>query len=279
VGIFPFAYEGSDATWEPLGVALAELLVTDLAITGRLNVLERAHVQTLLDELAIAEAGYVEQATAARSGRLLGSGHIVQGRFSIDAAQRIDVDAALVEVGPPGSERVEAIAREDAVERLFDLEKELALDLHAEMGIQLTPAEVALVSERQTESVQALLAFGRGLAAQDAGDFARAAEQFGEATMLDPAFSMAANRRASVSAAAMASGNAGTRQISGNATRLSRQRAAVAALRAAPASVRQRMLQRLASRQRAVLAEVLGQDRIGTTILLEVLFRRPGGEE
>ena len=276
VGIFPFVYEGSDPTWEPLELALAELLVTDLSLTGRLRVLERARVQSLLDEMALAETGYVEQSTAARSGRMLGSGHIVQGRFNVDPAQRIDVSAALVEVGPPGTESVDAIGRQDAIDRLFDLEKELALDLHEEMGIQLTPAERAMLDERHTESVQALLAFGRGLAAQDAGDFGAAAEQFGQAASIDPSFSMAVARRDRVARAATATSAAARGRLSGQATRLSRQRAAVQALRAAPASVRQRMLQRLAARQ-AIIAEVLGQDRIGSTIFLEVSFVRPGG--
>ena len=103
VGIFPFVYEGGSLDWQPLGVALTELLVTDLAITGRLTVLERAKVQMLLDEIALGEADFLETATAARSGRILGSGHIVQGRYRIEDGSRIAVDAAIVEVGAAGS--------------------------------------------------------------------------------------------------------------------------------------------------------------------------------
>ena len=55
-------------------MALTEVLVMDLAIIGRLTVLERAKVQMLLDEIALGEAGFLETATAARSGRILGSG-------------------------------------------------------------------------------------------------------------------------------------------------------------------------------------------------------------
>lgn len=76
--------------------------MTDLAITGRLTVLERATVQMLLDEIALGAAGFLETATAARSGRILGSGHIVQGRYRIEDGSRIAVDAAIVEVGAAG---------------------------------------------------------------------------------------------------------------------------------------------------------------------------------
>jgi TolB-like protein len=279
VGVFPFVYEGDDPSWEPLSHALAELLITDLGITGRLTVLERVKIQTLLDELALSEAGFVEEATAARSGRLLGSGHVVQGRYRIDAEQRIGVDAAVVAVGEPGEVRVEPIQAEDEVARLFDLEKQLALDLHAEIGIQLTPAERARINERHTESVQALLAFGRGLQATDAGDFRQAEQHFAEAVDIDPAFGMAQARRQSAARASAVRSVQATRQLQAQAQRLAKRRAAVQALRNAPASVRQQILKKLGQRKRAVLAEVLGQDRIGQTILLELVFRRPGGDE
>jgi tetratricopeptide (TPR) repeat protein len=278
LGIFPFVFEGGDAQWEPLGPALAELLITDMSLTGRLDVLERVRVQTLLTELALGEAGLAEPATAARSGRILGSGLVIQGRYRIDENQRIDVDAAVVEVGPPGTRTVDPVRAGDRIERLFELEKQLAIDLHAEIGIQLTPAERARLEERQTESVQALLAFGRGLEASDAGDFTQAERYFAQASELDPSFALAQSRRQSASRAAGARGPAASRRIAAQATRMARQRAAVRALRNAPASVRQRMLQRLTAHQRAVLAEVLGQDRVGSAILLELVFTRPGGD-
>ena len=83
VGVFPFAYTGADPAWEPLSLALAELLVTDLAVTGRLDVLERVRVRRLLDEIAAGNVGATEPATAARGGRLLGAGRIVQGRYEV----------------------------------------------------------------------------------------------------------------------------------------------------------------------------------------------------
>jgi len=278
ISVFPFSYDGSDPQWAPLGVALAELLTTDLAITGRLTVLERVQVQALLDEMALGASGRVTEETAARSGRMLGSGHVVQGQYRVESNARVGVDAAVVEVGLPGTERVDPLSSEDAIDRIFDLEKQLALDIHDELGISLTSGERARIDERQTANVQALLAFGRGLSATDAGEFAQAEAFFAEATSLDPGFVLAQGRRQSAARAAGAGVGQATQRLSAQASRLARQRAAVAAIRNAPASVRQRMLQNLGQRKRAVLAEVLGQDRLGTAILLELVFRRPGGQ-
>lgn len=271
VGVFPFAYEGDDPQWEPLRFALAELLITDLGITGRLRVVERVQVQTLLDELALGESGLVETETAARSGRILGSRYVVQGRFAVTPDTRIDLDAAVVRVGDT-PERVPSIQAQDALERLFDLEKELALDLHAQMGIELTPAERARIDERPTRSIQALLAFGRGLAAEDRGEYAAAAQHFAEAARIDPSFSLAAGRRQRVAERAGAA-----RSLQERAAFAARRRQAVRTLRDAPAAARARILRHMTQKQRAVLAEVLGQDRLGTAVLLELVFRRPGG--
>ena len=146
-------------------------------------------------------------------------------------------------------------------------------------GVELTPAERVRINERQTESVQALLTFGRGLIASDAGDFRQAEVYFAEASSFDPSFALAQSRQQIAARAVGARSGRATRQLSAQASRLARQRAAVQAIRNATASVRQQLLQRLGQRQRAVLAEVFGQDRVGTTILLELVFRRPGGEQ
>ncbi len=280
VGIFPFVFEGADPQYEPLALVLPELLTTDLGITGRLTVIERTKIQTLLDELQLGESGRVEEATAARGGRLLGSGHIVQGRFRMREATRVDVDASVVTVGPPGQEFIDPLEAEDEIERFFELEKRLAFGIYDELGVQLTPAERELVNERQTESIEALLAFGRGLAAADAGDFGQARQHYADAAALDPSFALARtrlNRATMLSIPPPALRMAG--QIARQAHRIGSRQAAVRLLTNAPASMRQRVLASLGGQKRAVLAELLGQDRVGQAILLELVFRGPGEEQ
>ena len=277
VGIFPFVYEGDDPTWEPLALALPQLLATDLAVTGRLTVLERIQVQALITELQLAEAGRVDPATAARSGRLLGSGHVVQARFRVDDSQTLGIDAAVVEVGAPGAEQVDPVAAEDLLERMFELEKQLAFDIYAELGVALTQAEREAINERQTESVEALLAFGRGLAAADAGDFALADQSFAEAEAIDPGFSQATTQRQEVQQTQSASVQPPT-ALASSAQTTSLQQQAVQQITAPPPTAPQPIpTSGVGGHQRSVISEVLGQDRIGQVILLELIFRAPGG--
>lgn len=279
VAIFPFLYEGSDPSWEPLALALPEMLATDLGVTGRLQVLERVRIQALIDEMVLGVSGRVAEETAARTGRLLGSRNVVQGRFRVEGGERIGLDAALVEVGAPGQVQVDPLSDEDALDQLFALEKRLALDLHEEMGVQLTPAERERINERQTESVQALLELGRGIAAENAGDFGQARQHYDAAARIDPGFALARQRAATVARLASLVDGALVSSLADRAQRLALQRDAVRLLRNAPAAARNRILANLTPQQRAVLAEVLGQDRIGQVILLELVFTPPGGEE
>src|SRR5690606_16444264 len=55
VAVLPFTYRGTDARFAPLSRALAEMLVTDLGQTDRLQVLERTRIQLVLDELDLRE--------------------------------------------------------------------------------------------------------------------------------------------------------------------------------------------------------------------------------
>lgn len=192
VAVYPFLYHGTDEELAPLGRALAELLITDLSQTSRLRVLERARVQMLLNELQLAEQGYVDPATAARSGRLLRAEHVVQGRVG-GVEEGMELEAAVMEVGE--ARALGSVSERDALQSLFAAERRLALGIYRALGIQLTQAEEARVGQSPTQNLQALLAFGRALAAEDRGDFRTAAQQFRQAARLDPGFGLA-NQRA-----------------------------------------------------------------------------------
>jgi tetratricopeptide (TPR) repeat protein len=186
VGIFPFVYTGAAEELASLGRALTHMLVTDLAATERLSVLERLQVQLIADEITLTERGLIEAETGVRGGRLLQAERIVQGQIGGDDA-RLALGAGVLESTAVGADptRVEV---DDALDRFFEAEGRLALGLFEAMGIELTAAERELVGRRRTANLQALLAFGTGLEAQDSGRFSDAREAFQRAVSLDPDF-------------------------------------------------------------------------------------------
>ncbi len=189
VAVFPFLYAGSDPQFQPLGRALSALLTTDLSQTQRLRVLERTQVQALLDEMKLSETGLVDSATAVRSGHLLRASRVVDGQIA-GSSDALRIAAAVIGVGGNVA-GVSPVEVQDPVARLFDMEKQVALGLYSSMGIELTPAERERVEHRATQNLQALLEFGWGLEAEDAGRFAEAARHFHRAKALDPGFTQA----------------------------------------------------------------------------------------
>ena len=188
VAVMPFSYTGTNPQIQPLGRGLAQLVITDLAKSRQVVVLERERMQTMLDEMRLSDQNQVEQQTAVRSGRMLRASRVVQGTI-VERGDQLRVDAAVVDVSSAG---VAATGNaSDQLTRLFDLEKALVFSIFENLGIQLTDAERADINQRPTQNIQAFLAFSRGLEAEDHGDFQAAREAYTQAAGLDPSFQAA----------------------------------------------------------------------------------------
>jgi tetratricopeptide (TPR) repeat protein len=188
VAVFPFRLTAANEELEPLEVALADMMITDLGMSGALTVLERTQIQSLLDEMALNEAGFTDAAVGTRAGRMLRSEHVVQGALT-PIGQQISFDASVI-----NSQRGSAagnVAQQQQIEALFDMEKAIVFEVFAILGVELTPAEREAINENRAENLLAFLAYGRGLQALDRGDFAAAAQFFTQAVQLDPGFDAA----------------------------------------------------------------------------------------
>ena len=263
LAVFPFRYAGEDEELAPLGHALAGMLTTDLSEAGRFTVLERTHVQALVSELELAEEGLVDRSTAARSGRILGAGRVVQGRFG-GTQEQFELDAAVVEVDDEPA--VQPVGLEEGLDQFFEMEKALVFALFDAMGVTLTPAERERILDRRTDNLQSLLAYGRGLEASQRGAFGEAADHFNRAAQLDPGFALArteANDAEQLSAAAESS----TSQLVTAAQEVE--------LPALPDPVD--LVEAAAVRDPA--QEVLGTEGLQSGVVLEIVIRRPGGAQ
>jgi hypothetical protein len=110
------------------------------------------------------------------------------------------VDVGTAAVAPPAQGT-------SPLDQLFNLEKQIAFTVLANLGIQLSPAEQEAISQRPTQNLQAFLAYSRGLVDQDRGDFGAAQAEFNQAATLDPDF-----RAASQSATAASDLSAASEQ-------------------------------------------------------------------
>ncbi len=189
VAVMPFSYTGTNEQIQPLTRGLAQLVITDLAKSRQVRVLERERMQTMLEEMRLSAEGRADPQSAVRSGRLLRAARVVQGAIA-ERGDQLRVDAAVVDVGTAGV--TASAGTQDQLNRLFDLEKELVLSIFTNLGIQLTDAEREAINQRPTQNIQAFLAYSQGLEASDRGDFLAAQQFYTQAQQIDPNFQAAA---------------------------------------------------------------------------------------
>jgi len=72
------------ADYDGLGKGIADLLITDLATSPRMRIVERERVQKLLEEQSLTKAGSIDQSTAVKLGKILGAQYMVTGGFMSD---------------------------------------------------------------------------------------------------------------------------------------------------------------------------------------------------
>jgi TolB-like protein len=265
VAVFPFRVLLDDPTLRPLGRAVAELLVNDLSQTRRVTVLERLQVQVLVNELKLATSGLVDPMQAVRSGRILGAERIVQGSLG-GQADELELSAAIVNVGSAtlmGGAGVGLLSETDAMNRILQAQKRLALRIYQSLGVELTVAERERVSRRPTGNLQAILAFGAGLEAMDRGDYTQAAQDFTRAVQMDPTFTMA-RRKSSEARETASAASVSMEQLI--------ERAGIESAQPGSSAADVLMPNPFA---RDPVAEVLGNETVGRKAIIELIFRRP----
>jgi len=197
VAVLPLVIAG-DSSVQPLSRGLAELIITDLAYLRTLRLLERLQIGMLLDELKLGQTERVDPATAARVGRLLRAERMVQGTATIPLRGPVQLSATVV-TGTGVVRPVSQVTGPFAT--LLDLEKQVVLDLAAQLGLELTQAERERILRQGPKSLAAFLAYSRGLEAMDRGDYGAAARHFRSAAQADRSFQAARDGQQAATAA------------------------------------------------------------------------------
>lgn len=207
IAVLPFTINSTNPDYQPLQVGLADLVISDLAKVKRVTVVERDKIQAISDEIALVKGGNIDATSAVRAGKLIQAGSIVKG--SLLNTQGANFTMSSVTVSTATSGQVGAGLNENrTMDQLFSAEKDLVGQTFKDLGITLTPAEQQDVDRRPTSSLNAFLAYSRGLMAEDAGRLDEAARFFESARSQDPGFGAALQRAQSAAAA-----NQGTAKV------------------------------------------------------------------
>ena len=197
VGVAPLAADTTDPIVGPLAYALPDLLMADLAQSHQVVVVDRIRLDAMLRELHMVSSGRVDSSSAPRVGRLLQARRLLVGRLvSLNAGKQINVDVRIADVA--SSQVTPAVSSRATSADILAAEKELAFRVLDALGVTLTPAERTAIEQRPTKRVSALLAYGRGVRDEAAGEYGAAAQQYAQAVRIDPGFSRARARLAAV---------------------------------------------------------------------------------
>ena len=197
VGVAPLAADTSDPIAGPLAYALPDLLMADLAQSHQVVVVDRIRLDAMLRELHLVSSGRVDTTTAPRVGRLIQARRLLIGRLvSLNAGKQLNVDMRIADVA--SSSVAPAVSSRATSADILAAEKELAFRVLDALGVTLTPAERTAIEQRPTKRVSALLAYGRGVRDEAAGEYGPAAQQYAQAVRIDPSFSRARARLAAV---------------------------------------------------------------------------------
>jgi TolB-like protein len=196
VGVLPLRVAVADTMLAPLGYGMAELIMTDLARSRQLVVVDRLRVQSLVRELRLVESGVTDPAGGPRLGRILGARHLMLGSLASGEDARFRVDAHLARTEDASISAL--VTGAASLDDIFAAQKALVFRVFEVLGVTLTPAERAAVEQRPTRNLAALLAFSRGVQAEAELRLPEARREYAEALRLDRAFRLARERAYSI---------------------------------------------------------------------------------
>ena len=182
VAVLPFSNNSSDTANDALCAGIEDVLVSDLAGVGGLNVVARA--ATLKFRSGPRDPDAI--------GREIGAALLVEGGLQ-RAGDRIRVTVSLLRVETKLV--VWSSAYDGAMKDVFDLESRLAADLAGALRLSLTSAQRERLAAPPTTNVEAFADYAQArsfLDREDAtGNVDRAIQLFQSAIRKDPRFSLA----------------------------------------------------------------------------------------
>jgi TolB-like protein len=176
VAILYFDNNTGRKDYDALGKGMSAMMISDLGAVDEVQLVEREHLQELVDEMERQKTSYFDPATAARVGRMAGAEYVVAGALAaVDPQIRIDSRVIRVETGEI-VKTARVTGRED---RFFDLQQRLARELMDGLAIALSPEQAERLRARQEanriDELKTVASYSQALDLFDRKDYAGAA--------------------------------------------------------------------------------------------------------
>ncbi len=140
IAVVDFRNTSQDESLDYLEQAIPESIITGLARSGQLEIVERSQLNTAMEEMKLGMSGIVDEETAIELGRAVGANAILVGSY-LSVGKTIRINARVIDV------RTAKVLKAESVQG--DVEKEIFTlmdDLAASIIQQLTGAEDSAAS-------------------------------------------------------------------------------------------------------------------------------------
>ncbi|MDO8734541.1 MAG: CsgG/HfaB family protein [Elusimicrobiota bacterium] len=123
-----------DRQYDYLERAFTDMLISDLADTKDIELVERSKVEKLLDEMRLGETGLIDENTIQKAGKALQADYLIFGYID-KKKERISVEIRIQDVSTKKIIELEPIS--DFENKIFELEKNLYLNICSNMRLPL----------------------------------------------------------------------------------------------------------------------------------------------
>ena len=177
--------------YEPLSKGITEMLITELAGSPALQVVERDRLQALLEEQDLTRSGRVDQETAVRLGKILGARHLLMGGFIIDPRENMRLDLRAVSVETSRVEYVETMSGKS--EDVLELIGKLGARVRERLKLPPIASPVAPAETRtsKADQLRAVMLLSRALEENDRGNVTGAMALYRQAIDVYPDYQRA----------------------------------------------------------------------------------------
>ena len=174
VAVYPFNYRGNDNDYDALGWGLSSMITTHLDKLDELVLIERARIQLVKDELNLSEELRDPDAFVS-VGRVLKVQNVIFGDYDV-VNDQIMLNTYLITT--TNNATWDDTQYDSMVREIFQLGSRISIEMAQKMNVALNDFQLIEMEETPTQSLQAFLAYSRGLKAEDEDNFAAAASHF-----------------------------------------------------------------------------------------------------
>jgi TolB-like protein len=184
--------------YQPLSKGITEMLISELAASPAIQVVERDRLQKLLDEQDLSGTDRVDKETAVQLGKILGARHLLMGGFVIDPGENMRLDLRAVNVETSRVEYVETVSGK--AEDVLELITKLGARVNTRLRLPPLKAAARPAGKKtpKSDQLRAVMLLSRALNEEDRGNVSGAIALYREALGVYPDYDRARTLLASL---------------------------------------------------------------------------------